>query len=203
MEKIERTEAPEWLEEKWEEWGKEWDEKYKKNKKSSFEWRRYKKKGYEDLLEKLSEMTQHHCSFCDSYPMRGRMKPTIEHFRPKTKFPHVAYKWDNLFLCCYLCQEKGDKFDDRLLKPDDYYYSFDKYFDINWETGELEANEDASEEDKERAKITIKLYRLNCNGKPDDRLEELGKFEESNAFNIDKSSYRFFIKRGSDSRSGH
>ncbi len=141
-------------------------------------------------------MTKAHCSFCDAYPMGCRIPPTIEHFRPKTGFPLLAYKWDNLFLCCGLCQEKGDKFHKNLLKPDDEDYSFDAYFEIRWDTGELTPNEDAPRADQERAEYTIRLYRLNDHGKPDDRLEELRKFNDSDIAEIDRFSYRFFLTRG-------
>jgi uncharacterized protein (TIGR02646 family) len=197
MERIERTDAPDWLKEKWQEWGEAWAAKYAKTKNSkSFKWRRYKKKGYDDLLRELSAMTQHHCSFCDAYPLGSRLKPTIEHFRPKTKFPLEAYKWENLFLCCCRCQEKGDTFDERLLKPDEDYYSFDKYFDIDWMTGRLKPNREASVEDQERAKTTIEYYKLNHNGKHIDRKRELRHFQQMTDPDIDEFPYRFFIKRG-------
>jgi uncharacterized protein (TIGR02646 family) len=197
MEKIERTNAPGWLNKNWKKWGADWATRYGTTQKSSsFQWRQFKKKGRKDLVRELAAMTRDHCSFCDAYPMGSRIPYTIEHFRPKTKFPQEAYKWENLFLCCGLCQEKGEEFDECLLKPDEDYYSFEKYFEIDWPTGELIPNVDASEEDQERARITIRLYRLNNNGKPEDRLEELEQFEQMNSPDIDKFPYRFFIKRG-------
>jgi uncharacterized protein (TIGR02646 family) len=195
MEKIERTDAPEWLNEKWQEWGKEWAEKCKKKRNPSFRWRRHKNKGRKELERELSSMTQHHCSFCDTYPMGKRLESTIEHFKPKFKFPLEAYKWENLFLACRLCQKgKGDRFDEKLLKPDNDDYLFEKYFEIDWFTGELKPNRLAPDADQERARVTIELYRLNANGKPEDRQEELNKFDQNH--DIDMYSYRFFIKRG-------
>ena len=197
MEKIVRSDAPEWLEEKWEEWGREWAAKLEETRSSRvFSWRRNKKCGYEELIDELSEMTNDHCSFCDSYPMVRRIRHTIEHFKPKTKFPLLAYKWNNLFLCCDLCQQKGDEFDEKLLKPDDDDYCFDDFFDIKWDTGELIPNVDASEKDRQRAETTIRLYGLNEHGKPEDRLEELYKFNDSNHPDIERFSYRFFLSRG-------
>lgn len=199
MEKIERPGSPDWLKEKWQGWGDKWAVRYAANKKADFLWYQYKKKGYDDLLRELSAMTKHHCSFCDAYPLGSRLEPTIEHFKPKTKYPTEAYKWENLFLCCRLCQRKGGAFDERLLKPDKDDYSFDKYFDIDWVTGELIPNRNACEDDRERARITINHYRLNDNGKPEDRLEELTHFDELKELgdpDIDKFSYRFYIRRG-------
>ncbi len=197
MEKIKRPDAPVWLKENWKQWGEEWESRYAINNNSSFYWHTYKKRKTWDLLiELLSELTRNHCSFCDGYPMGKRIPYTIEHFKPKTRFPLQAYQWENLFLCCGLCQEKGDDYDERLLKPDEDYYNFDRYFDIDWANGELIPNRGASEEDRERAKITIRLYRLNSNGKPEDRLEELKKFDQMSNPEIDRFSYRFFIERG-------
>jgi len=198
MEKINRTEVPDWLKEKWQEWGEKWQSKYASTKKSKdFQWYRNKNQGYDELVHELSEMTQYHCSFCDAYPMGSRIPHSIEHFKPKTKFPLLAYQWDNFFLCCGICQKKGDHFDEDLLKPDAENYDFDKYFDIKWDTGELIPNSDASEKDQRRAEITIRLYKLNEYGKPDDRIEELKKFDDSHSPEIDSFSYRFFLKAGS------
>jgi uncharacterized protein (TIGR02646 family) len=36
----------------------------------------------------------------------------IEHYRPKSTYYWLVFSWDNLFLCCHLCNSsKGDKFD--------------------------------------------------------------------------------------------
>ncbi|MDM8557404.1 hypothetical protein [Candidatus Parabeggiatoa sp. HSG14] len=94
-------------------------------------------------------------------------------------------------------KKKGDDFDEDLLKPDEENYDFEKYFDIKWATGELIPNSDASEKDQRRAEITIQLYKLNEYGKPEDRIEELKKFNDSLSPEIAHFSYRFFLKAGS------
>lgn len=53
--------------------------------------------------------------------------------------------------------------------------SFDDYFDIEWDSGKLMPNTDAS---------------------PEDSLEELYKFNDSKTPSIDRFSYRFFLERG-------
>jgi 5-methylcytosine-specific restriction endonuclease McrA len=115
MEKITRSKTPDWLTEKWQEWGEKWQSKYESTQKSNdFRWYRHKNQGYDELVKELSKMTQHHCSFCDAYHKVKRIPHTIEHFKPKTKFPLLAYQWENLFLCCGICQKKGDDFDEDL-----------------------------------------------------------------------------------------
>ncbi len=192
MNKMYRTPIPEWLNEKHKEWGENWERNYSTKKK--FSWRQNKGKGSKDLQRELMHITKNHCSFCDAYPMGMRIAPTIEHFRPKTKFPLIAYQWENLFIACNLCQQKGNEFDERLLKPDTDDYDFDRYFDIKWDTGEIVPNPVATDYEQQCAQITISLYRLNRNGKPEDRLEELEKYNPK--IEIDKWAYRFFIERG-------
>lgn len=196
MEKIKRADSPDWLKQNWKQWGEEWASLCNKSTdSSSFKWKP-NKEGYNELLEILSKMTEYHCSYCDSYPMKKRIKSTIDHFKPKISYPLEAYRWENLFLCCHLCQERNNKYDPLLLKPDEYDFEFDRYFDIDWVTGEIIPNRIAPEEDRKRAELTIQLFKLNENGKPEDRMEELGKFQDSNNRDIDKYSYRFYISRG-------
>lgn len=192
-----RTPVPGWLKEKCKEWGEEWEKKYNATHKSSnFRWRQYQNNGYKELLKDLSSITNGHCSFCDAFPMGARVPATIEHFKPKTLFPLTAYMWDNLFLCCGNCQKKGEKFNNKLLKPDEDYYSFDEFFLIEWDTGKLIPNKSKSLEKQKSAKITIDLYRLNEDGKPEDRLMELQHFLNDGNKNINEWAYRFFLERG-------
>ena len=49
MERLERADTPEWLKEKYLQWGRKWQERLAKNPKATFNWRKHKeeKKGYE------------------------------------------------------------------------------------------------------------------------------------------------------------
>jgi len=198
MEKLVRHKAPLWLAEKSESWGRDWAEKYNRSGKSSdFRWRRNRQKGYEDLVTELSRITSAHCSFCDAFPMGSRIQCTVEHFRPKTRFPKLAYDWMNLFLCCGICQAcKGENFDENLLKPDEEEYRFDTYFQIDWVTGRINARIGQSVEARARAEKTIKLYGFNEKGKPQDRKRELNHFLKIENADCDEFAYRFFLKRG-------
>lgn len=89
--------------------------------------------------------------------------------------------------------KKGEKFDRKLLKPDQQSYHFYEYFVFNYLTGELEANPAKSIENQERAKITISFYRLNHFGRPEDRLAVYMSFLTSTNANIDDFSYRFMF----------
>ena len=198
MEKIERPPAPDWLACKSQAWGQLWKEKLDKGATASnFTWRKYRKKGYAELLESLQAITLMHCSFCDGFPMGARLRCTIEHFKPKVRFPQ-AYVWDNLFLCCDICQgKKGEAYDEALLKPDHEHYFVDTYFQINWANGCLEPNEAQSDENQGCAEITITMYGLNADGRPNDRKRELKHFLETHQDDINEWAYRFYLSRGS------
>ena len=201
MMKINRSPVPDWLRDNWEQWGQEYVEKLQQNPRYQFNWKQIQgEKVNHKLLPLLSEMTNHHCSFCDSFPLgKGVIKPTIEHFKPKSrsKFPALAYQWENLFIACSYCQEKGDAFDDRLLKPDEVYYKFEHFFLFNFRTFEIEARKDnaISNSDKQRAEITLKMYKINGSDRPQSRARELTIFNKITPAerNINDFSYRYMF----------
>ena len=116
------------------------------------------------LLAILLAATANHCAYCDGFPVGETSRETIDHFRPKglERFFHLAFDWENLFPACDKCQdEKKDRFEEGLLKPDTTGYDFDAYFDFNAKTGELEPNRRARPEDQARAQLTIATFGLN------------------------------------------
>lgn len=125
------------------------------------------------LVRDLLAATANHCAYCDGPELGVTSRETIDHFRPKghERFLHLAFDWENLFPACDICQqEKRDDFDEKLLKPDEQAYDFEKYFDFNAKTGELEANSRASAEDQERARLTIETFGLNIAARCASRL---------------------------------
>ncbi|MBP6664787.1 MAG: TIGR02646 family protein [Chitinophagales bacterium] len=162
MIKIIRPQKPTCLELNAEQWNNDYVERRAENLTCQFSWRTYERKPVNEHLEPvLLEMTKNHCAFCDCYELGADIKPTIEHFDPKTRSPHLAYEWTNLFPACHYCQEKNNAFDEQLLKPDKEDYDFYRYFYFDDATGELEPNPQATPEEQTCAEITIRLYRLN------------------------------------------
>ena len=199
--KINRPKAPDWLDKNWKKWGKEYVDKLGKNPKYKFSWKQYKKEKVNHLLlPLLKKMTADHCSFCDGFPMgQGLIKETVEHFRPKAlgMFPELVYMWANLFVACHFCQEKGNKFDIKLLKPDEDDYDFNKYFIFNFRTFEIETRkgDGISDADKERAEITLKIYKLNYTGRSKAREREFKNYlnADIDSRNINDFSYRYMF----------
>jgi len=195
MRKFKRLDAPDFLIEKWEEWGKEWERRHSENNRASFYWHQVDNEAVNHkLLPTLKAQTQDHCSFCDNYPVSPPSVDTIEHFRPKTTHPSLAYQWENLYYCCVYCQgAKQEKFDEALLRPDAIDYDFDRFFRWDFTRGPLEVNERAADEDKKRAQVTIELYRLN-DRHPSLRLREQHKRSKAKDDPIDDFAYRSFVE---------
>ena len=78
------------------------------------------------VVKSLHNMQHGKCCYCEGYiPDDGRGKE-VEHFRPRSKFPQLAYDWNNLLLACTACNgAKSDQFptspsgDPLLLDPSD------------------------------------------------------------------------------------
>ncbi|MDD5272549.1 MAG: TIGR02646 family protein, partial [Methylovulum sp.] len=159
MRKLDRPESPDCLASHAEQWTQEYLAARAKNPKQPFRWR--KPECYQAIRESLRAMTQGHCAFCDAV-LGISSRETVEHFRPKSQFPDLAYDWWNLFPCCDLCQaQKLEKFAEELLKPDADDFAFSRYFIANCKTGELEPSPQAEPACRQRAAITIDLYGLN------------------------------------------
>ncbi|MCP5528492.1 MAG: TIGR02646 family protein [Verrucomicrobiales bacterium] len=161
MRKFRREAAPEFLAGRWEAWGREWEERQRKG--GSFHWHQVDGEMVNQrLLPGLRAQTQDHCSFCDAFPVSPPSDPTIEHFRPKSRFPREAYHWPNLHFCCRFCQQqKRERYEEDALRPDADDYEFERYFRCDFTTGMILVNERASPEDQRQARATIDLYGLN------------------------------------------
>lgn len=192
MRKLKRIASPACLEENCIAWTQDFILARQENPIYCFRWR--SDSCYQELRKVLSTMTQGRCSFCDG-SVGSESRETVEHFRPKSLFPELAYTWVNLFICCDVCQGKGDHFDELLLKPDDASYSFERYFINNYKSGELEPNPAADERDQLCALVTIRLYQLNKDTRKLLRLRELKRFNyKPEEDSIDDFNYRFFLE---------
>jgi uncharacterized protein (TIGR02646 family) len=165
MTPTQRGPAPALLAEHGAQIGDEYAERRRADPSFRFQWpRRDGESVYEVAHAALHSMTAKHCSYCDGHAPSDTGRDEIDHFRPKAipAFHALVCTWDNLFLACTQCnQEKRDQWDERLLRPDDPDYAFERYFEYDAATGELRPSLAASATDRERAAITIAILRLN------------------------------------------
>lgn len=197
MRPFNRLDAPDFLTENWEKWGNEYAARKTANPSYAFNWKQHQGQPVNQrLLPDLQKQTQSHCSYCDAYPPKLPDK-TIDHFRPKgdARFYHFAYHWENLYFACGHCQKaKMERFDDALLRPDEAGYSFERYFIFNFSTGEVEINPAASDEDKYRAEVTLRLFGFNQEGQPFSRRREWKSFEKQVFEDLNDYAFRFLFE---------
>ena len=191
---FQRSPTPELLETHGHQWTTRWEERRQANPSAGFDWPQVDGRPVNQiLLSLLGEMTLEHCSYCDGFPINATGQPTIDHFRPKHRFLGLAFAWENLFYACDRCQGrngKGEQWSDPLLKPDESDYSFFRYFRYVNATGRLEPNPEASTEDQRRATETIRIFRLNDDGRTADRKRVLRLYR---SFAPENCPYRFLF----------
>jgi len=192
LRKLTRTAEPACLQKNMGIWTTQFVEARAKNPTHKFSWRN--PSCYQAIRQSLADMTQQHCAFCDG-PIGSESRETVEHFRPKSQFPELAYAWDNLFPCCDMCQSfKLERFDEALLKPDTLEYVFHHYFTVNYHTGEIEPSPRADAIAQHRVLITLKLYGLNVPKRKTMRLREWRFYSNEQTPNIDDYNYRYFLE---------
>ncbi len=205
MNKINRKPKPECLVENAQKWTKDLIEK-RKTKPDYWYWQIYKKEKVEHLLTPiLSEMTNNHCSYCGLFSLEKNVGGgSIDHFKPKSTFPELAFEWTNLFIACPECQKlKGSDFPKRnLIKFDDIEYDFENWFDIEWKTGKIIANPDKTEKEQSIAQTTIDWLGINKGSRPKARNDELEKYNGNSITDIWRWSYPYFLERGKICRVG-
>ena len=197
MRKFRRLTEPDVLTENSERWNRQWVELRESNSSAKFNWYQHEGKSARDwIIDDLFGLTDGHCSFCDRFTVEPE---SIEHFKPKSKpeFANLAYSWSNLYFCCGGCQNhKKEKWDERLLRPDDENYSFLKYFNFDFGSGKIFPNPCSSVEDQQRAEVTIEIYGLDSEKRRRFRKTEFRRWSKSTSTEreIDDFAYRDFLE---------
>ena len=191
---LQRGPVPKFLGENYRKWGKRFAKRLATHKKAVFNWPTYRKQNVGLLLRRLLiELSFNHCAYCDGYPLGETSLQTLDHFRPKSRFPLLALVWHNLFLCCDICQNaKREHFERRLLKPDRKDYLFDTYFMIDFRAGKLMPNPSASMVDQDRAAYTIALLDLNRRERCKSRLAHLSLNRQD--YQLEDLPYRYLYR---------
>ncbi len=57
------------------------------------------------IVQVLARMSEGHCAYCQKY-IADEKSIEVEHFRPKSLFPRLAYEWQNYLPSCAICNSK-------------------------------------------------------------------------------------------------
>lgn len=197
MRKFQRAEEPEVLQANHHRWTMQWGERNQENPGARFSWYQFEgRSAREHILPSLAAQTAEHCSFCDAFPVRGVSNETVEHFRPKSRYPELAYSWSNLYYCCDACQSaKGEKWDDLLINPDADDFACSRYFEFDFTTGEIKPNAMSGVQDQQRAIKTIELYGLDSPHRRRNRMREMRKMTrtDNSLLEVQLWAYRDFL----------
>jgi len=199
MNKIDRRkiDKPQCLIENSIDWTNDW--LIRLNKKKDFNWHYYKKESVQAILiEILSNLTNFTCTYCGYSPLRQNVGGrSIDHFKPKSMFPELAFEWTNLFVSCTDCQKnKKDIFpENEPIKPDSDDYNFDYWFAIDFKNHLIIPNKFRTINEQERAKITIKWLGLNKGARPLLRADLINYCIKNEIKDFSMQSYQFYLER--------
>ena len=109
----------------------------------------------------LANRTNTNCWYCERQCQAvGGWAPTVDHFRPRSRFPELTYEWSNWIFSCRRCNvdNKKDKWPDSgYVDPcaADVMERPEQYFDYEPYTGEIVARNSLSDTARNRAWNTI------------------------------------------------
>lgn len=125
-------------------------------------WRRFR-----PALGRISNNICWYCERqCEVDAEIGGLAPTIDHFKPISRFPHLTYVWHNWIFSCYSCnsENKQDKWPvSEYVDPcaADVMERPEHYFDYDANTGEIIPKHGLSGIAKRKASDTINDLGLN------------------------------------------
>ena len=103
---------------------------------------------------------------CDTSAEHGGRSPTVDHFRPRSRFPQLVYEWSNWVFSCHACnvENKKDRWPDiGYVDPcaDNATERPERYFDYDTDTGQIAPKSGLSGNARRKASYTIRDLGLN------------------------------------------
>ena len=146
------------------------------------------------IFPTLIAQTDNHCSYCDGFPLMSADE-TIDHFKPKSKFPLEVCSWENLYIACAHCQKvKGDKFDILLIRPDELSYDFNAYYFYDFTEHEIKILPNLSIDKLERAKKTDEILDFNHKAMVESRRQSYDGFIDKPDYPKNTLKHRFIFQ---------
>ena len=108
----------------------------------------------------LASRTNNNCWYCERQCREvGGWAPTVDHFRPRSRFPQLVYAWSNWIFSCQRCNEiKNNNWPESgYIDPcaADMMECPEQYFDYETDTGKIVARNGLSDTARNRAWNTI------------------------------------------------
>ena len=121
---------------------------------------------WREFRDELGARFNNKCGYCErACATRSDNSATLDHFRPRSKFPELTYEWTNWVFSCRRCNDyKGDKWQESGYVdpcPADSADCPEEYLDIDANTGSLLPKSTLASPDKAKAQNTIGDIGLN------------------------------------------
>ena len=139
---------------------------------------------WREFRANLGNLTNEICWYCERKCQDetevGSLAPTVDHFRPRSRFPELVYAWSNWMFSCRRCnQEKGNKWPEMgLIDPCEAEIGErpENSFDYDLLTGDLIPRVGLADIARRRAWDTIDELGLNKFDVKIHRMEEVQRF---------------------------
>jgi uncharacterized protein (TIGR02646 family) len=142
----------------------------------------------------LVAQTDYHCSYCDGYPLMSADE-TIDHFKPKSKFPLDVCNWENLYVACAHCQKvKGTQYDDLLIRPDELSYDFNVYYFYDLTEHKIKILPNLSDDKFKRAEVTCQILDFNHKSMVESRRQSFDGYIDKSDYPKEKLKHRFIFQ---------
>ena len=134
--------------------------------------------------ETLGNRSSGNCWYCERQCQAvGGWAPTVDHFKPRSRFPHLTYTWSNWIFSCRRCNEdnKKDKWaSSGYVDPCAAELSEhpERYLDYDESTGEVIPREGISSSTRQKALDTIDDLGLFKRDLVNPRFTSIRKFKE-------------------------
>ena len=142
---------------------------------------------WRDFRDELSNRFFGKCGYCERRCDGTATVPTVDHFRPRSRFPELTYEWTNWVFSCARCnEEKANRWPDSGF-VDPCAVPLDErpesYLDFDDRTGEVIAQAGLTQAARVKAQNTIDDIGLNALDLRIRRLDTLEDFKERVAEN--------------------
>jgi uncharacterized protein (TIGR02646 family) len=112
---------------------------------------------WQEITGEIYEAYSGMCAYLCHWIPKDVARPTIDHYRPKVKYPNLAYEWSNLRLCSEKINSYKDEHEDVL---DPFTLKAD-WFAIDFATYLIEPGAGLTQNNRTKVETTITRLRLN------------------------------------------
>ncbi len=150
------------------------------------------KEHWRDALDELGDSYSWVCAYAAMRIERVTGSRSVEHFKPISIYPSLAYDWNNFRLVCGLMNGRKGNFED-VLDPFEIAVT-ERIFDLNPLSGEIRLHIECPQRFKKLARTTIQRLKLDdarCNQARLEHIDSILKKDWSEAESKRQSPFVF------------